>query len=419
MSRLKIDLIAPPFHGHLHPILGLAQILREFADIRILTTPDVADQIIGAGFDHVPILAEHVQRVWGIANTTTPVRGRPWMLLRQFRENLSLLNALRGSIDTVWSSRRPDLAVVDFTLPSVGHWAKAQGIRWWTSHPSPLAIETPDGTPSYLGSWRPPRTWMGRARNSLGRKVIRLFKRGVFAHYSRDLCELGVCGAYRPDGSEAVYSDELILALGSDALEFPATWPKALRFVGPIFYSAQNPDPLPLRLDSTRKNVLVTIGTHLPYARLRFLRQLQKWAERCLDVFFHYTTGGSHQGINSAGKNWRVYQYLNYADTIDRFDAVVHHGGAGITYHCLRAAVPVVVWPQDYDQFDFAARLEERGLAIRCRSAAAVPFALKRALADASLQSAARQFSVHLRAQHQREILKNLLQERGLLNGNQ
>jgi UDP:flavonoid glycosyltransferase YjiC (YdhE family) len=31
----------------------------------------------------------------------------------------------------------------------------------------------------------------------------------------------------------------------------------------------------------------------------------------------------------------------------------------------LRAGLPALVWPHDYDQFDFAARLEARGAALR------------------------------------------------------
>ena len=121
MLPLKIDLVVPPFHGHLHPALGLAQILREFAEIRILTTPDAAETVAQAGFELCPFLGEHTDDLWRIANTTSPVRGRPAMLLRQLRENLRLIAGLRGDFEAAWNNRRPDVALVDFTLPSIGH----------------------------------------------------------------------------------------------------------------------------------------------------------------------------------------------------------------------------------------------------------------------------------------------------------
>jgi len=73
--------------------------------------------------------------------------------------------------------------------------------------------------------------------------------------------------------------------------------------------------------------------------------------------------------VRTAG-NVSVYPYVSYdrqLGHVDRFAAVVHHGGAGITYSCIRAALPCLVWPRDYDQFDFAARIAHRGLGLTIR----------------------------------------------------
>jgi UDP:flavonoid glycosyltransferase YjiC (YdhE family) len=411
MSHLKIDLVAPPFHGHLHPILALGKFLREFAEVRVLTTPSQQEDVRSAGFDCVPILGDEEARVWGIANTNAPVRGRPWMLLRQFRQNLQLQDALRKQMDAIWTIERPDLAVVDFTLPAVGYWAKAKGIRWWTSHPSPLAIETPDGPPTYLGGWMPAQGGFGRARDAVARKLIRAFKLMLFGVYGRRLREIGVPHIYRADGSEAVYSDQRILALGSGELEFATKWPAALRFVGPMLYAkGKNAGPGP-QLDSVRRNVLVTLGTHLPYARRGVLASLAQWARECPDISFHYTAGGMGNLPAERGENWQTYVYIDYDAAVPRFDAVVHHGGAGIAYHCLRAAKPSVVWPQDYDQFDFAARMEFHGLGRRCQRAAAVPSALKHVLSDEKGKRQIQAFAARLNAVDQRALLRQLLTE--------
>jgi rhamnosyltransferase subunit B len=39
----------------------------------------------------------------------------------------------------------------------------------------------------------------------------------------------------------------------------------------------------------------------------------------------------------------------------------VHHGGIGTCAQALRAGVPQLVWPQAYDQFDNALRIEALG----------------------------------------------------------
>ncbi len=421
--RLKIDLVAPPFEGHLHPILGLARILREHAHIRIFSTPDAANRVADAGFQLHPILAAHERAVWSIPNTSRPVRGRPWMLLQQFRQNLRLLPDLRREISSAWEPQPPDLAIVDFTLPSVGHWARARGIRWWTSHPAPLAIETPDGTPTYLGGWLPPKTLLGKIRDASARKTIRLFKRAMFLTHARPLRSIGLDRIYRPDGAENVYSDDIILALGSAALEFPATWPRAVRFIGPSCYTPPPRDDVPLSLDPSRKNVLVTLGTHLPYTRRQLLSLLPVWAAQMPDIFFHYTTGGTtnhsdhatRTPLATSGPNWKTYRYLHYDSVVARFDAVIHHGGAGIVYHTLHAALPAVVWPQDYDQFDFAARLAHHGLALRCSHPHQIPAALRRILTDPAPRERAATFAHDLHQIDQPALLKNLLHERGLL----
>jgi UDP:flavonoid glycosyltransferase YjiC (YdhE family) len=415
MSRLKVDVIAPPFHGHLHPILGLAEVLREFADIRVLTTEDAVPAVEAGGFECAPILRGRSAEVWRIANTPRPVRGRPWMLLRQFRENLALLPVLNREVEAAWNVRRPDLALVDFTLPTVGHRARARGVRWWTSHPSPLAIETPDGTPPYLGGWAYPTTAAGRWRDALGRGCVRAFKRTLFSVFRRELRAAGFEHLYREDGYEAVYSDEIILAVGVRELELPCAWPKAVRFVGPVCRTLAESAAEEPALDGRRKNILVTIGTHLLHARERMLRDLRRLAEAMPEMFFHYTTGGGERAQGRVGANCRVYRYLDYERFLTRFDGLVHHGGAGITYHALKAAIPAVVWPQDYDQFDFAARLSHHGLAVRCARAAQIPAALRAVLADDAMRRRREAFAARLRAISLRDNLCAILAEQGLV----
>jgi UDP:flavonoid glycosyltransferase YjiC (YdhE family) len=74
--------------------------------------------------------------------------------------------------------------------------------------------------------------------------------------------------------------------------------------------------------------------------------------------------------------------YLSYDDVLSRCVAVIHHGGAGVTYSTLRAGLPALVFPHDYDQPDFAARLIARGCALRIRDldSAMTAHALEQAL---------------------------------------
>ena len=48
-------------------------------------------------------------------------------------------------------------------------------------------------------------------------------------------------------------------------------------------------------------------------------------------------------------------------------DYVIHHGGAGIFYQCIIYGKPALILPHDYDQFDYAVRGFEAGVAFTAK----------------------------------------------------
>lgn len=411
MSKLKIDLIAPPFHGHLHPLLGVARILKDFAQVRVVTTQDAIPVVEAAGLPSAIILKGKEAAVWNIPNIGQSVRTRPWLMWRQFQQNVALLPALNNDLSQLWAAEKPDLAIVDFTLPTAGYQARSKGIRWWTLHPSPLVIETRSGTPTYFGGLTPSKSAIGRVRDQLGRTCTGGFKRMIFSKFRRAFSPYGISGVYRSDGTESAYSDDKILAAGMPELEFNQDWPSAVRFIGFTPYTPALDHSAP-DIDPDRSNVLVTFGTHLPHLRAQFTDHLNRWAHLCPSVCFHFTAGGL-DCANSTDAHWKSYRYLSYEEHLHRFAAVVHHGGSGITNHTLRAGLPSVVWPQDYDQFDYAARLAHAGAAIRSRNAASVPAALKTVLSNPNFRARALQLSATLKRYETSTLIRQLCLEAG------
>lgn len=64
--------------------------------------------------------------------------------------------------------------------------------------------------------------------------------------------------------------------------------------------------------------------------------------------------------------------------TIDDIDVIIHHGGSGIMYECIKYGKPSIVFPQDYDQFDNAARIEYANLGVRVKNFKDVIVALEK-----------------------------------------
>lgn len=390
---MRIDLIAPPYSGHLHPVLAMARELAVRHEVRVLSTPSAMAQVARAGLVGVPLLDAGAERMLdAISDPRHAVRSHPLRMHRQLRAALEVMARFAQALRDTYAdaATRPGLVIADFTVPAAGAVAQALGVRWWTSLPSPCVLEAPDGPPAYMGGLSPATHVGQRLHHALARLAVRGFKHGVHRVYRRRMTALGLPRLYRDDGSEAVYSPERILALGIEALEFPRTWPATLRFVGPRLpapgtdtpWLAAHPAP---HFVEGRRHVLVTLGTHLRWAKDAFDARVRALAAAMPDVEFHFTDGDAAAGRHDRAGNHQRLAYVDYARWIDRYDLVVHHGGAGILYQCLAAGRPAIVCPQDYDQFDHAARLERARAALWLRDPAGLDTAVRRAFAEPAL----------------------------------
>ena len=401
----RVDLIAPPFSGHLHPILGIGRRLaRDGLQVRVISTESAAARIRDTGLQPHSLLAGKDDAIHAIAEPPRAVRGNPLRLNAQLRANLALLGQFQQELRALYRIAPPDLAIVDFTLPIAGFVAREIGVPWWTSLPSPCALETADGPPTYVGGWLPRHDWIGRVRDAAGRLIIRGFKHGVVRLHRRTLNELGLPGPYREDGSEAAYSPECILALGLRELEFARQWPAAVHFVGPVRYTPPNLGDPPTFVPG-RRHVLVSLGTHLRAHKDRIAAAVEAAARALPDVEFHFTDGRvagagiaqveptkpmtEMKATGGGPENFQRLPFIDYG-LLPRYDLVVHHAGAGILNETIAAGLPAIVLPIDYDQFDNAARLRAAGLAVGLRSLTDLPRAVARALATTDTDDAAK-----------------------------
>lgn len=382
--------------GHLHPALGVAVGLAREFDVRVVSSDGVQNQIAAAGLRGQALLPGRDAGIRAIVEPDYAVGINPVRLRRQLVANLDLLAEFREALHALWQREgAPALVVSDFTLPAVGAVARAFDVPWWTTHPSPCVIDTVDGTPAYLGGWRPVAGPLGALRDAAGRRVIRAAKRAGHWLHRDAMWRIGIDAIYRPDGSEAVYSPTRIFALGLPALEFPRTFPSSVRIVGPVRYTPPAVVPSPPFVDG-RRHVLVTVGTHLPWAKQAFADAAARAAAVLPGVEIHFTDGRV-DGRSVAGTsavapppNFHRLPYVSYARDLARYALVVHHAGTGVLYHALAADLPAVVAPLDYDQPDYAARLEVAGVARRLAHPSALADAIRAALDDRLMAERAR-----------------------------
>lgn len=394
VRKVKVDLIAPPFQGHLHPIIALGQKLaKENISVRILSTASVASTLEKTGLPFSLLKDVDDNLLMETVNPPFPIGHSPRKLHQQFHGVLGFLEKVYGNLEKLYLYDKPDLIIADFTVVSAGLMADKLMIPWWTSLPSPCALETVDGPPTYLGGWMPSKNVFTRIKYGCGKKLIRLFKRVIFFLYRKRIRSLGLKNVYRSDGSEAIYSSEKILCLGVKQLEFAQRWPNAASFIGPQLFTpvfAENPI---VAFQPDKKYVLVTLGTHLHWAKGSFRKIINALALAHPDIEFHFS-GGGYAFDSEIGKNQKAektsdkcasnltcYSYINYDQYLMHYDVVIHHGGAGIMYHCLLKAIPSIVVPHDYDQFDHAARLLHKGYGLWAKHLEDIPKIFEAALA--------------------------------------
>ncbi len=372
LRSVRIALVAPPFAGHLNPLIAIAKRLAARGhEPYFVTGPRKAALVESCGFAVDPVSQADPGAMERIADTPYPVSGHPLRLARQLRDNLALLPGIRRELEASFARRRPDVVIADFCAPVAGLICGGLGIPWITTIPTPFALETRRGTPSYLGGWGPPRQAGQRLRDAAGRAMIRGVKTAFGIAFAPAFRRLGTT-VYRADGSEAAYSPTAILGLGMTELELDRDWPAAFQMIGPVTESPE-PEELPLDLPDSAASmapILVTLGTHLAWAKKDLVERVERLARAFPRHGFVISLGDPASArsvpVRTAG-NVSVHPYVSYDRHLGRFAAVIHHGGAGITYSCIRAARPSLVWPRDYDQFDFAARIAHRGLGLTIR----------------------------------------------------
>ncbi len=379
--------------------------------MRVVSTEAAQGQIAASGLTGVALLPGRDAEIRAIVEPDHAVRSHPLRLHTQLRANLALLGDFRAALLALWQAGPPDLLIADFTLPVAGAVARGLGIPWWTSHPSCCVIETPDGPPAYLGGWHPGHGPLGRLRDAAGRRLIRTFKRAVHRLHRTQIRDLGFPSLYRDDGSEAVYSDERVLAFSLAKLEFPRRWPAAVELVGPVLYTPPSAVPEPPFVPG-RDHVLVTLGTHLRWRKEEMVAAVRRAAAELPGVELHWSDGDVRSGRRESAGNFHRLGYVPYARDLPSYALVVHHGGAGVMYHTLRAGVPALVLPVDYDQFDHAARLEAAGVARRLRRPEDLATQVADALKDAGLRAACRRFQDILATKAPEERVAELVAQR-------
>ena len=370
MKRIKIDVVVVPLSGHLYPTMNLLIPLLNNPryEIRLFTGPQKIAVAEAAGFNVVPILENHIEDFERAANNDQQLG--IFSAYQQLSSSIDLINLVSDQLLEEWQKNRPDIVITDFITLSGGLVANQLGIPWISTMATQFAIETTDGPPCFFGGLGSPKNRWQVSVQFLGRKATRLVKRIVSFSF-RDSLKRYNFKLYNQLGHESIYSPYSILGIGMKEVELKKGFPEHYKWVGPSGASVEAGEDYPLDLSPfmERKKVLMTCGTQLAWAKENLIYQATQLAKAHPDCHFFVTrgVGGEAFQCENLMENLSVVSYLPYKEYIPQMDYVIHHGGAGIFYQCIIYGKPALILPHDYDQFDYAVRGVEAGVAFTAK----------------------------------------------------
>ena len=370
MKRIKIDVVVVPLSGHLYPTMNLLIPLLNNPryEIRLFTGLQKKAVADAAGFNVVPILENHIEDFERAANNDQQLG--IISAYHQLSASIDLINLVSDQLLEEWQKNRPDIVITDFITLSGGLVANQLGIPWISTMATQFAIETTDGPPCFFGGLGSPKNRWQVSVQFLGRKATRLVKRIVSFSF-RDSLKRYNFKLYNQLGHETIYSPYSILGIGMKEVELKKGFPEHYKWVGPSGASVEAGEDYPLDLSpfKERKKVLMTCGTQLAWAKENLIYQATQLAKAHPDCHFFVTrgVGGESFQCENLMENLSVVSYLPYKEYIPQMDYVIHHGGAGIFYQCIIYGKPALILPHDYDQFDYAVRGVEAGVAFTAK----------------------------------------------------
>lgn len=350
-----------PARGHLFPILGPAL---ELADrghqVTVMTLRDEVERVRTLGLSAQPITPEVEQREMDDYKGRNSAEALK-MGVATFGDRARFdREDLARAID----DHGPDVLVVDNNSWGALTAAEASGLQWASFQPylTPLpSSETPPFGPG-----------LPLAKGPLGRLRDRLLTPLVLGTLARPTLRtvngLREASGLAPlrDIVEFFTKPPLTLYFTAEPFEYPRRdWPESYEMVGPATWGPR--DEAPGWLEAIDRPIVLVTGSSERQDDRAIIENTIRAMEH-EDVFVVGTSPAEDPSTFEVGANARVERFVPHDPILDRAEAVVCHGGMGITQRALAKGVPVCVVPFGRDQLEVARRVERAQAGIRVPS---------------------------------------------------
>ncbi|MFH9089684.1 glycosyltransferase [Streptomyces sp. NPDC017673] len=380
----KVIVASTPLHGHVTPMLAVAQgLVRRGHEVRFLTSTRYADRVRAAGAAFVPLpgQADYDDRALDVQFPGRAAAQGPGRLIFDIKnlfgdaipDQFSALRSLLAEFPA--STVISDLLFFGALPLSLGT-PRSDRPTTVTMGISPVPVDSVDTAPFGFGV--PPLPGAeGRARN----EAMYAQAREVFAdaegHVGKVLAGLGVTLS-RSLFSESAAAADHFLQLTVPGFEYPRSdAPASLRFVGALPSEPGTDAELPEWWDDLVQGngpvVTVTQGTvdNADFSPL-LLPTLRALADLDVTVVAATARPGGPEAVRAAlgelPANVLLGGYIPFDRLLPLSDVLVTNGGYGGVHTALRHGVPLVVAGTTEDKPEVAARVEWAGAGVNLRT---------------------------------------------------
>ena len=406
----SIIIAAVPVHGHVMPLLGVAEYFAHRGDrVRFITGARFATVVEATGAEHVllPAAADFDDRQdWSqVFPERTPLKGAKAIAFDLENVFVRPGRAQHGTVMRAHAEAPADVVLAD---PAFVGAALLLGHPIGTRPPIvvcgvlPLIITSRDTAPYGMGI-TPMGGAVGRLRNALLRTMA---ARTVFPAAERVAQDVNRELHAQPLPFPVLdwpRHAEAIVQFTVPEFEYPRSdAPTTLHFAGPISATGSRTSLPPWwdDLDGSLPVVHVTQGT----IANRDYRQIIAPTLEALagdDVLVVVSTGGRPlDTLPPLPQNARAAEYLPYDQLLPKTAVYVTNGGYGGVQYALRYGVPIVTSSGREDKPEVAARIAWSGVGRRLNTESPTPAAVRKAvhavLRDASHREAARRMSASM-----------------------
>jgi rhamnosyltransferase subunit B len=355
--------------GDVHPFLAIGQAMQARGhDVEVLTNPVFADMVQQAGLQFHPIgTPQHYAETLGTPKLWHPIDGLGVLWRRMARHAVEPVyrrisqhaQQVQGSSTGKLVGMAPPLlfgarlAHEKLKIPLVTAYTAATMLR---SCDSPLT----------MAHWRVP-SWVPHAARAAAWRALDRFKLEpmVAGDIKRIRQLLDLPALHQSVFGQWMHSPLAGVTLFPDWFApAPADWPPQVSQAGFPLYDGDNDAGLDARLsqflDEGAPPVVFTPGSAMGHGQAFFRAAVQSCA--ALGDRGILLTRDASQLPQQLPPSVYHCTYAPFSLLLPRARALVHHGGIGSCAQALRAALPQLLAPMAFDQFDNAMRLEILGV---------------------------------------------------------